>query len=169
MADAPSKSAQKRVQQALKAITLELLSLSPDELARLPLDESVAAAIAQARDMKAHGALRRQRQLVVKLLRQTDVTPIEQALLRLRKADRNAKALFRQAETWRDRIVAEGQIAVDAFRTEFAPAAVMAEGVVEAARRLETCANPGQERRLKRELFRAIHLALEARMQPTAR
>ncbi len=166
MADAPSKSAQKRAQQALKAITRELLSLPPEALARLPINEAVATALADARAMKAHGALRRQRQLVVKLLRQTDVAPIEQALATLRSADRNSKGLFRRAESWRDRIATEGQAAVDAFRETYAD---IDDSVSQAARRLETCTNPAQERRLKRQLFRAIHLTLEARMHPPTR
>ncbi|MEM7502012.1 MAG: ribosome biogenesis factor YjgA [Pseudomonadota bacterium] len=166
MADAPSKSAQKREQQALKAITRELLSLPPDTLARVPLDEAVAAALAEAKSMKAHGALRRQRQLVVKLLRQSDVAPVQEALAKLRSADRNSKGLFKLAEAWRDRIAAEGQTALDAFRNTYTD---IDPGVDEAARRLETCSNPAQERRIKRQLFRAIHLTLEAGMHPPSR
>jgi ribosome-associated protein len=110
----PSKSALKREDKALKALGDELVLLSGRDLDRLPLDERLRDAIDAAVGMRAHGAQRRQRQLIGKLLRQADADAIRQALSGLTADSVIAKRRFREAETWRDRLVADGYDAVDA-------------------------------------------------------
>lgn len=78
----PSKSQRKREMHALQALGESLLRLQPVQLKKLPLSQELRQAILnmQAIASSKHGALRRQRQFIGKLMRQEDVTAIEQAL-----------------------------------------------------------------------------------------
>jgi len=82
----PSKSARKRAYLALQKLGEELISLREAELLSMPLDEDLLEAIMEARTIKAHGALRRQKQYIGKLMGALDdPEPIREALERLRR------------------------------------------------------------------------------------
>lgn len=81
----PSKSARKREYIALQKLGEELLTLKDTELGTLPIDEELRDAVLEARQIKAHGALRRQKQYIGKLMRHVDPEPIRAALERLRR------------------------------------------------------------------------------------
>ena len=159
MVDAkPSKSALKREDQALKVLGEELIGLKPAQLDQLPLGERLRDAIDQARGMRAHGALRRQRQLIGKLLRQSDATSIREALASLSADSVAEKRRFRDAEAWRDRLVAEGFDTLDAcVATTGADAGTLRELLKQAGR----TGNVKQQKTARRELFRVIYSALD--------
>ncbi|RZV37575.1 MAG: DUF615 domain-containing protein [Chromatiales bacterium] len=81
----PSKSARKREYLALQKLGEELVTLRESELLSMPLDEDLLEAVQEARRIKAHGALRRQKQYIGKLMRHVDPEPINAALERLRR------------------------------------------------------------------------------------
>jgi ribosome-associated protein len=82
----PSKSARKRAYLALQKLGEELITLRESDLQSLPLDEELLDAVLEARGIKSHGALRRQKQYIGKLMgRIEDPEPIRQALERLRQ------------------------------------------------------------------------------------
>ena len=81
----PSKSARKRAYLALQKLGEELISLREAELLSMPLDEDLLEAIMEARTIKAHGALRRQKQYIGKLMRHVDPEQINAELERLRR------------------------------------------------------------------------------------
>lgn len=81
----PSKSARKRVYLAVQKLGEELITLKQSELDQLPLDEDLLEAVMEARQIKAHGALRRQKQYIGKLMRHVDPEPILAALIDLRR------------------------------------------------------------------------------------
>lgn len=81
----PSKSARKREYLALQKLGEELITLKESELASLPLDENLLEAVLEARQMKAHGALRRQKQYIGKLMRHVDPEPIRAEMAKLRR------------------------------------------------------------------------------------
>ncbi len=66
--------------------------------------------------MTSHGALRRQKQLIGKLMRDVDPAPIREALDAFGREDRQEKRLFATAEKWRSRILSDDPAALDAFR-----------------------------------------------------
>lgn len=116
MTDAkPSKSARKREYQALQELGERLIELGDDELSRIQTDDYLIEQVREAKRISARGALRRQKQLIGKIMRNVDPEPIRTALAELGQADLEAKAIFRQAERWRDRIATEGQPALAAF------------------------------------------------------
>jgi ribosome-associated protein len=114
----PSKSARKREFLALQELGENLIDLKALELDSLGLDEELQNAVRAAQRMKSHGALRRQKQLIGKLMRQVDAEPIRAALNRLRADDLSARRVFAASERWRDRLVAEDPGAWDAFLSE---------------------------------------------------
>ena len=155
----PSKSALKREDQALKSLGDELVGLGARDLDRLPLDERLRDAIDAAQGMRAHGAQRRQRQLIGKLLRQEDANAIREALANLTADSVMAKRRFREAEAWRDRLAADGYEAVAACHE--------ATGTDESILRdlVGQVTESRSDRAIKtarKKLFRAIHDALGA-------
>jgi len=81
----PSKSARKREYIALQKLGEELITLKESDLDRLPLDDNLRDAVSEARQMKAHGALRRQKQYIGKLMRHIDPEPIRSEMAKLRR------------------------------------------------------------------------------------
>jgi len=62
----------------------ELIALKTSELEGLPLDDGLREAVMEARRIKAHGALRRQKQYIGKLMRHIDPEPLRIEMARLR-------------------------------------------------------------------------------------
>ncbi len=81
----PSKSAKKREYIALQKLGEELITLKQSQLHGLPLDEGLLEAILEAQQMKAHGALRRQKQYIGKLMRHIDPEPLRIEMAKLRR------------------------------------------------------------------------------------
>jgi ribosome-associated protein len=81
----PSKSARKREYLALQRLGEELLTLKEPDLLGMQLDDELLDAVLEARRIKAHGALRRQKQYIGKLMRYIDPEPIRAALAQLRR------------------------------------------------------------------------------------
>jgi len=80
----PSKSARKREFHALQKLGEELLTLRESDLEDIELDEDLREAVLEARRIRSHGALRRQKQYIGKLMRHIDPEPLRAALARVR-------------------------------------------------------------------------------------
>lgn len=158
----PSKSAKKREAQAVDALAKRLLELSDEQLAGIPLDDELRAAVEDTREITAHSALRRQRLYLAKQLRHSDVTDIARACDALERAQLGEQKLFHQAERWRDRLLAEREAALAEFtgltgRDSPRLAALLAE--------LGKALPDARERRAAREIFREIHAELSLGVQ----
>lgn len=81
----PSKSARKREYIALQKLGEELIALKEPDLDGLPLDDRLREAVMEARQIKAHGALRRQKQYIGKLMRHIDPEPLRLEMAKLRR------------------------------------------------------------------------------------
>jgi ribosome-associated protein len=158
----PSKSANKREQQALKQLGEKLIELQEVELARLPLNDSVRDAVLQAKRIKAHGAMRRQRQLIGKLLRQIDVEPIQQGLLQLQSSGVREKRLFAAAESWRDRIVSDGDTAIATFCEQTGVSNTELQELLSELQRAQT---DKALKTAKRSIFRIVNEVLVSKQQ----
>jgi ribosome-associated protein len=153
----PSKSARKREYQELQNLGEQLILLSDDQLADIETDEYLIEQVIEARNISSRGALRRQKQLIGKIMREVDPLPIRVALARFGQSDSAAKSVFKQAERWRDRIAAEGRPALLEFAVttgQDSPQLVADVGDYENA--------PGSDnrRRIRRKMFREIHRIL---------
>jgi ribosome-associated protein len=118
----PSKSARKRAAHDAQKLGERLVELRDTELERLALPERLVDAIRAARNIRSHGALARQRQLIGKLMRDVDPEPILEALEERGRFAALEAERFRRIEGWRDRLLREGEAGLDALR-EWRPAA----------------------------------------------
>ncbi|MFQ6004531.1 MAG: ribosome biogenesis factor YjgA [Woeseia sp.] len=142
---------------ALQALGEKLLGLTDEQLRGMALDENLYEAITAATEIKSRGALRRQRQLIGKLIRDVDPEPIQSALDALQHQERAATEIFHRAEEWRDRIVLRGHGQLDEFfemtgRTDGELARLLHEyqGATSDSARLA----------VRRRIFRLVHAAL---------
>jgi ribosome-associated protein len=79
----PSKSQMKREYLALQKLGEDLIPLQESDLRAMDLDEDLLDAVLEAKRLKKHGALRRQKQYIGKLMGRVDPEPIYAALERL--------------------------------------------------------------------------------------
>jgi ribosome-associated protein len=118
-----SKSQLKRDSQALQDLGKRLTALPAEQFARMPLDDDLREAIDLARRIQnKRSALKRQYQFIGKLLRARDPEPIQAALAELDLDSRQSIQRHHRAEHWRDRIIDEGNDAIDALLAECASA-----------------------------------------------
>ncbi|HEV7164576.1 MAG: ribosome biogenesis factor YjgA [Gammaproteobacteria bacterium] len=152
--EGPSKSQLKRESLALQDLGAELVKLPESQLAALDLPERLRDAIELARRITSHGAQKRQRQYIGRLMHDVDAEPIRALLEQLRGSDRVSKARFQETERWRDRLIAEGDTALAEFleRRPTADRQHLRRLVREAAQE----AAAGRPPRHARELFRYI-------------
>lgn len=156
--DAPSKSQLKRDSHALQVLGAQLLELSDERLAKLPLDERLVDAIKLARTIRAREGLRRQIQYIGRLMRDADSESIRLALEGDQLRHRADTALMHAAERWRDRLLAEP----DAVQQWLSNHPQTSEALRDhlAGARTELAAN--QHSRHYRELFRLLRDTLQA-------
>lgn len=102
----PNKSQQKRECHALEELGEELAALPAEKLSRFDLSPELREAIRQVQTITSHGALKRQRKFVGKLLRETDAEPIRQQLASLSVQSAQAVHALHRVEQWRDRLLA---------------------------------------------------------------
>ena len=122
MDDLPkSKSQKKREAGSLQKIGVELVGLSLDKLDTLPLTDSLKQAILDAKTLKSHGAIRRQAQLIGKLIRSADVDDLLEAYEQLLAEGSNQTASFHEVEHWRERLIREGKSALTTFIETYQP------------------------------------------------
>ena len=163
-AERPSKSARKRTAHAAQDLGEALLRLPEAELSALELPETLREALREARRIGSRAALARQRQYIGKLMRQVDPEPIRAALAaRSERAARETER-FRRIENWRERLITEGEAALEEL-AHWYPAID-----VSVWRRRIGAARAERERggtggAASRELFRALR-ALLATMPP---
>lgn len=112
--EGPSKSAVKRQMLALQQLGEALVGLSEKQLGKIPIeDERLLAVIRETRAMRSHGARRRHLQLIGKLMRSTDVEPIESALQAMDRQKQGEADAFHRLEQMRDELLANGPDGVE--------------------------------------------------------
>mgnify|MGYP001813826022 FL=1 len=144
----------KREQLDRQALGEELITLSDAELSTLPLDERLGDAVRAARTMKSHGALRRQKQLIGKLMRDVDPEPIRTQLQALRADDLRLKRIFANAERWRDTIIRDGAEGLTAFESEIGKSDMTLRNLLA---ELEVAISDRAETTVRRNIFRRVH------------
>ncbi len=152
--DSPSRSQEKREAEALQKLGERLIKLPKKLLDLLPLPENLRDAIEHARHITRHGALKRQRQYVGRLMRNIDPEPVRTKLDELTSADRLSNARFHHNEHWRDRLIADGDAALNEFLAQYPQAD--SQHLRRLMRAAAGDAAAGRAPRYARELFRYI-------------
>lgn len=161
----PSKSARKREHHALQALGEALIDLPEEKLRNIPLDDTLFDAVVAAGSMKSRGALRRQRQLIGKLMRDVDADAVRAALEAATADSRQSKAVFKRAEQWRDFLITGDHSALEEFLAKHPSAEAELKPLMDA---LNRCDNSKDRRKLGRQLFRLVHATLGAKVHNTA-
>ena len=134
-----------------------LIPLKNSELDAIGLNEELLRAVRAAARMKSHGALRRQKQLIGKLMRQADADLVRARLESLGARERNEKQMFAKAEKWRDKLLTGGAEALAEFEAAAGgPDSELRQLLAE----LTVTMNERREKTLKREVFRRVHAIL---------
>lgn len=111
-----SKQQQKREAEAVQVLGKTIVDLPPAQykqvLERLTLPEKLSEAMEQCRGMKAREARRRQLQYIGRLMRDIDPEPVQRVLDQFRQGGQVARAQLHELETWRERLLTQGDIAL---------------------------------------------------------
>ena len=119
----PSKTRRKKEMTALQDLGRELTSLNKKQLAKLPIDPDLAAALAEFdRLPNKHEARRRQLQFIGKLMRKSDHETIRGELQRMREPDPVEVRRGQEIERWLQTLTENGETAVNDFVEQY-PAA----------------------------------------------
>jgi ribosome-associated protein len=115
MEESPSKSQKKRDADALQKVGVELIALSNEKLDKLSLTPNLRQAIMAAKTIKSHGAMRRQAQLIGKLMRSADSDTIVAEFQEITAESSAQTAAFHDLEIWRERLINGGKEALTEF------------------------------------------------------
>ena len=111
-----SKSQLKREMQALQDLGKRMLDLRNDQLATLPISETLKSAIAESSRIRQNEAKRRHLQYIGKVIRQEDDP--EELARQIDAFDAGSEEHTRRlhlAERWRDQMIEKGDPAVGEF------------------------------------------------------
>jgi ribosome-associated protein len=110
--DVPSKSQRKREAEEMFQLGRALVDLPDGRLKALPLEPQLLEAVLFARSIRSHGARKRQLGFLAGLLRRAELQPLLEALERQANEGRESNARHHRCEAWRDRLLAEGDQAL---------------------------------------------------------
>jgi len=158
----PSKTALKAQDHALQDLGVALSELPPGRLAALDMPDDLRQAIREYQAIRAHGAKKRQRKFLGRLLRHIDTEPFEKVVEEFRTGNRAEARALHQVERWRDELIADDE-AVTRWMTEHPDTdAQHFRSLVRAARKHDAETGVSERHgRAYRELFKFIreHLA----------
>jgi ribosome-associated protein len=117
--DLPSRSQLKRDSQELRDMGAQLVQMPNAHLDKITMDNTLLAAIKEARRLKSNDARRRQIQYIGKLMRNMDLTEIRHSVEKLNHQSQTFRQHFAMLEQWRDRLIDEGNDAIEEFLTAF--------------------------------------------------
>lgn len=115
MPDEISRTTIKNEMTALQKIGETLVAMPQSQLDIIPLPDDLLQAILVARQLTSREAKRRQLQLIGKLMRNVEVAPIEVAIKNVTTVKKKMTAQFHAAEEWRERLIQEGDTAIEVF------------------------------------------------------
>jgi len=153
----PSKTSLKAEDHALQDLGAALSELPAGRLAALEMPDDLRQAIRDYQSIRAHGAKKRQRKFLGRLLRNLDTEPFEKVIEEFRTGNRAEARALHVVERWRDELVADDE-AVTRWMTEYPDTdAQHFRSLVRAARKHDAATAPSERHgRAYRELFKVI-------------
>ncbi len=158
----PSRSQRRREALDVLKLAQVLAALSDSQLALLPLDDDLRAEIAGTRAVSQQIARKRAEQFLAKQLRKLDdpqLAPLRAALDHDRDHARREAAAQHRIESWRERLIGEG----DAALTELLQQSPSADHqhLRQLARQARSERVAGKPPHAQRDLFRALRELFE--------
>lgn len=114
-----SKTRRKKDCDAMQEIGERMIALNSDELSQIDMDDELRRAIEEAQRIKSHGALKRQKQYIGKIMRSMDSDSLEQQLDRLLHRHDLHNAEFKRMEKWRESMLENGDSAINEFIEQY--------------------------------------------------
>ncbi len=153
----PSKSALKAEDQARQDLGAALAELPAGRLASLDMPEDLRQALADYRAITAHGAKKRQRKYLGRLLRNADLEAYEAEVENFAAGNKAEARALHRVERWRAELVAD-DAALTRWMAEHPDTDVQhLRSLVRAARKQEASAAPSDRHgKAYRELFKFI-------------
>ncbi|VAW80192.1 UPF0307 protein YjgA [hydrothermal vent metagenome] len=111
----PSKSQLKRDASALQQLGKDLIEVPEADWTMLKLPDGLVAALGDAKRMPQRGARKRQLQYIGKLMRGIDPEPVQQYFEQRQLEARYQARKHHEREDWRDRMIAEGDTAIEHY------------------------------------------------------
>ncbi|MBH1665656.1 ribosome-associated protein [Stenotrophomonas maltophilia] len=161
------KSRKQKRGEALEVLALgeKLVSLTPAQLARLPIPEDLLPHIAECKRITAHIAHKRQLAFLAKHMRREEdetLEAIRDALDANSETSRREVAMMHRVEDWRERLLDDGDKALAALLDEYPQAD---------RRQLRTLVRNAQAEKAKNKpprAYREIYQVLRGLMLPAA-
>lgn len=119
---APSRSEQRRAALEVLDLGAQLVALSAAQLAKLPIPEDLLPHIVETQRITSHVAHKRQLAFLAKQMRRQDdetLEAIRDALDVGGEAARRETAALHRVETWRQRLIDDGDAALTELLTEY--------------------------------------------------
>jgi len=119
-----SRTQIKKAAQAVVDMGVQLSEMTLNDIKKLSLPAKVEEAVLMLKNMDKGPAIKRQRLYLGKLLRQNEdyIIEIKDKLAEKELKAKQQNAYFHQLERWRDRMVEEGDDALNEFMEKFAHA-----------------------------------------------
>lgn len=158
----PSKTALKAEDQARQDLGAALAELPAGRLATLEMSDDLRQAIRDYRSITAHGARKRQRKFLGRLLRNMDIEPFEREIENFAAGNKAQARALHQVERWREELIADDEALTRWMAEHPASDAQHLRSLVRAARKHDAMAAPSDRHsKAWRELFKFIreHLA----------
>lgn len=150
----PSKTQRKKQSHALQALGEQLVALTPEKLAAVPLTESLRDAVLMAQRTRSHEGRRRQLQYVGKLMRNADADAISRALAVDVEQHRSGVTAMHSAERWRDGLIDASLLLTDFIDRYPAGSASPLAALISSARKEQQAQKPPRQLRV---LYRTLH------------
>ena len=118
----PSRSQRRREALDVLKIAQTLAALSDAQLARVPLEGDLRAEVVRTSAVKQQIARKRAEQFLAKQLRKLDDADLERVRATLendREHERREADALHRVENWRERLIADGDAALDGLLLEF--------------------------------------------------
>jgi ribosome-associated protein len=112
-----SKTEMKRDMSDIQKLGEELVALTPNALAKIPLEEELMDSIKDAQRFK-NEARRRQLQYIGKVMKHIDLDPIQAALDKLRNKHSQNTVALKKLEQKRDRLIENGDSMLNAIMVD---------------------------------------------------
>ena len=153
-----SKTKKKLEHHQLQKIGESLIGIPEYTLVDFELNEELFEAIKLAKKIRAHGALRRQKQLIGKLMKHQDPEPIFNHINILNKDSRIEKEVFKKAEKWREDLLSEKNDALNRYQKLIGGEN---KTISELLHQIKLVNQAQRLVHLKRQLFKIIHKELD--------
>ncbi|MDM0042735.1 ribosome biogenesis factor YjgA [Variovorax sp. J22G21] len=160
--DDASRTDLKRESTELQKLGEDLLALRASLFDKLPLDEKLVDAVAEAKRITNFEGKRRQMQFIGKLMRKLDAETLDTvraALAEQHRAPAEETAMLHEAERWRDRLIADDDALGGWIETHPATDAQQLRALVRQARKDIKAGKPGEaprQAKAYRDVFQLV-------------